>query len=214
MNMTLVRYGRRIAAAIGAFCLCSTGHAAPQATADYFPAKVGDTWTMTTDADGKKITQTVTVTAVKKVKGATEATFDYKADGKGLNTEVYRITPNAVNRLSGGLNGSTKMKPPITIIKYPLKAGDTWKWEGDILTNGQTIKATSELMVFGPETVKTPAGTFQAMRVHSALVVEGGGQKVEMPNDYWFAKGVGMVKQHASFGKVEIDGMLTKYNVK
>jgi hypothetical protein len=192
--------------------------ALPAVPADYWPMKKGNSWTLDTDAGGRKMTQIATVTDVKREGSATLATLDYKANGQSINTEVYRITAETVERMSGGPNGSIKMSPPIVIVRAPMKAGQTWKWSGAISptsgTAAQNVKATSTLKVSGPETIKNKAGTFQAMRVHSELVVEAQGKKLAMPNDYWFAPKVGIVRQTATINNMQIEGTLTQYTVK
>lgn len=182
---------------------------------DYWPMELGNTWTgVATVGKDTKMTQEITVTSVKKEGNARIATMDYRSDNKSVNVEIYRITPTLIERLSGGPNSQMKLTPSLPIIRYPLTAGKSWKWDGSISVNGQDIKATSTFTVSGPETVKVTSGTFKAMHVHSELVVENAGAKTKMPNDYWFAPGVGMVKQFADINGMKVEVDITKYKLK
>jgi hypothetical protein len=189
-------------------------HATPPAGPDYWPLKVGNMWTIGGTFNGRDMTQVVTVTKVERQGSAVLATLDYKLSGQSINMEVYRVSAQAVERMTSGPNGSVKLDPPLPVIRYPLADGKSWTWSGVIITAGQKVQGSSKLSVAGPMTVKTPAGTFKAMRVHSALTVEAQGQKVSIPNDYWFVANVGMVQQSAVLGGQTVVGKLTKYKLK
>lgn len=200
----------------GCMCLVLVGiHAAPADKADYWPLRKGNTWHIAATAAGKNIDQILTVTEVKQEGGASLATIDFNMNGQVINREVYRVTKNEISRVAGGPPGAGgKASPPLPIIKYPMAPGKSWKWSGSLTLSEQTVQATSTLSVSGPQTVKTPAGTFKALHVHNALVATYQGTKMEYPNDYWFAPGVGLVRQSAVMMNMKIEGNLTSYKVK
>jgi hypothetical protein len=219
--MTTNRHSRRphvfvagivaLAGVAGVYTACT---AAPPAAQDYWPMKLGNTWTLDTTVGAQKVPQVATVSDVKREGNATLATIKYSGGGRQFS-ETYRVTSQVVERVSSDMGqGSSPINPPIPIIKYPLTAGKKWDWSGTITTMGRAVNGNSRLTVTGPVSVKTPAGTFKAMRVHSALTVEAGGQKVNLPNDYWFAPGVGMVRQEATIMQTKISGILKSYKLK
>jgi hypothetical protein len=216
-----MRFSKTLFAGV-ALTVCGLTFAAPIAEKNYWPMTLGSTWSLKTMVkDSKKpneqpltMTQEIEVVTVKKDGDATIATLDYKSEGRVINREVYRVTEGAIERTSSGVGEPSTMTPPFPMVKYPLTPGKTWKWQGTILARGQTIKAESTLTVTGPVDVKTAAGSFKTMKVHSALVVDPEKTKYELPNDYWFADGVGLVKQGAKLGDKDVLGELTKYKVK
>jgi hypothetical protein len=181
---------------------------------DYWPMNEGSTWTFDTMIGNRKITQVIKVASVKQQGSARLATLEY-AMGQQISRETYQVTPQSVERVSSNMGGGdAPINPPIPIIKYPLTAGKSWTWTGTITTMGQKLNGRSKLTVSGPTTVKTPAGTFRAMRVHSALRVEAQGKKLDSPNDYWFAPSVGMVRQSTVLGNITLNGTLRSYKLK
>ena len=218
MKQTALSNTRRaaLAAAIvaGTAVLFTAGRAAPPANPDYWPMKAGNTWTYDATFGDKKMNQVAKVTSVKREGQATLATIEYATMGRTFS-ETYRVTAQSVERTSSNMGqGDSQINPPIPIIKYPLTAGKSWTWSGTITVQGQPVQGRSSLSVTGPTTVKTAAGTFKAMRVHSSLTIEAQGQKLILPNDYWFAPGVGMVRQHATIGATKVDGTMRSYKLK
>ena len=215
--MRAFRYTGVSLGAAGAVVLLLTGarmSAAPGQTPDYWPLKVGSTWTVTTTAQNKSMDQVITVSDVKPDKGGSVATLQYTSGGKTVQIEKYSVTPQGIARLASGPDGSGTISPGLPIIKYPMKAGTTWNWKGDINFNGTNCKGTSTLTVSGPTNVKTPAGTFPCMKVHSQLTLSAQGQTFVAPNDYWFAPNVGIVQQHIQLGALNINGVLKSYKLK
>ena len=180
----------------------------------YWPFKVGSTWTLTTHikqgAKEQTADQVITVTSVS----GGVATLDYKVNGNAVQGEKYRFDANQVMRIASGPNAGNPISPGLPVIKYPMKAGDHWKWNGTIALMGQTIPGSGELSVSGPEQVKTPGGAFQAMKVHLVVTISAQGQKIVLPNDYWFAPNVGLIKQVANVNGMQVDGELKSYKLK
>lgn len=181
---------------------------------DYWPLKQGNSWTLETKAGDVTIVMTATVTKVVKEPQGTRITVDYISNGQSIQVETYRLTKNALLRMQSGTAGSGTISPPMPLIRYPLKAGASWTWKGTLVMPGQSGAGVAKLTVSGPETIKTPAGKFQAMRVHSNLTIEMQGQKLNIPNDYWFAPGIGIVQQKIQIGPQTVNSKLLKYKVK
>jgi hypothetical protein len=184
-----------------------------KSAAEYWPFHEGNTWTIAATLGEKKMTQVITVTKVVTKDGKTRAELEYKTDGRSTQIETYEADANSIARVSSGPNGGNKLTPPLPVVQFPLTAGKTWNWKGEIALNGSTIKGSAVLTVSGPETVKTDTASFRAMRVHMDLEVRSGEQTLKVPNDYWFAPNVGLVKQKATLGSQTIEGTITSYKL-
>lgn len=189
---------------------------AQDTAANYWPFKVGNTWTLETKVNDKTTSMVLTVIKVIPAEGnASDAYIEYQTGGNVMQTEIYRFDDRGISRVADGKDAANTLSPPFLVIRYPLADGSKWTWTGTITTAaGQTFKGTSDLSVSGPETVKTADGDFKAMRVHSELaVLLPGGQKAMFPNDYWFSSGVGMVQQSAKINETTYVGVMSAYKL-
>jgi hypothetical protein len=184
-----------------------------KSAADYWPFREGNTWTIALTLGEKKMTQVITVTKVATKDGKTRAELEYKTDGHVDMLEIYEVDANTIVRVSSGPNGANKLTPPLPVIQFPMTAGKKWNWKGETALNDSPFTASAELTVSGPETVKMDAVSFRAMRVHMDLEVKSGEQALKVPNDYWFAPNVGLVKQKATLGSQTIEGTITSYKL-
>lgn len=210
----MLRSITRLTASVAITLAFACSHAGAQASADYWPMKLGSTWKVSITAGDKKSSESVSVTKVKSINGEHEATIEYSLGGNVVMVEVYRRTASGLFRLKAGSGGAGAISPPFPQLLYPLKSGKKWSWKGSIDVAGTKIPAESVLTVDGPTAVKTPAGTFRALHIHSELVITVQGQPPRnVPNDYWFADGVGMVKQRLPTGSQVIEGVLESYKL-
>ena len=177
---------------------------------DYWPMKVGTTWKSSLKAGGQTMVQDVTVTANQN--GV--ATLDYQMNGRTVQTEKYKISSKSISRLAAGAGGTSTLSPPIMIIQFPMKPGMKWKWKGTINVNGQISQASAVLSASKPMALKTAAGSFTATKVHMILTVAQKGSTMTIPNDYWFAPKVGLVKQSMVMMGTTIGGELVSYKMK
>lgn len=213
----------RVSALVAALVVGSTAMSyAPAAPENLFPTSMGSNWVIRTIVPGQDapIVADITVTSEKKVGDTTTAVFQYKANGAVVQEETYIVTPDQVSRKRSGQGGSSVLEPPIPIIKYPMALGKSWKYSGKITIQAPTgemeLDSTADLKVAAFEEVKTGAGTFKAYRVDMKATISSGATNQEVTNSYWFAAGVGMVKQSAVLPGVggDITGTLTSYKIK
>ena len=186
---------------------------APKSAADYWPFREGNTWTMAVTVGEKKMTQVITVTKVTTKDGKTRAELDYKTDGRLAQREIYEVDASSLSRVAAGPNGANQLTPPVPVVQVPMTAGKKWNWKGEVAFGGQTFQASAQLSVSGPETVKTDAGSFPAMRVRMDLDVASGEQHIKVLNDYWFAPKVGLIQQKATVGGQVIEGVMSSYKL-
>jgi hypothetical protein len=155
-----------------------TTHGAPglksKPPALYYPTTVGTRWV----SEYRGIESTFVVTRVEE----TDVGFlvDVAQVSRELATPMQqmRVSADGLFRLS--IVGSTSQNPEC-LLKLPHKDGR--EWEVDLgPDNGGTAKLTATCR----ETVETPAGKFDAIRVERVAGNE--------TNTYWFAEGIGVVK--------------------
>lgn len=139
-------------------------------SAVYFPTSVGARWVYEDEGGGE---EGVEVSAVEK----DGDTLVVSRKGVGGNNSRYTktiVSPEGLRQdRPGGGDGDDVS---VWVLKARLKAGESWK-----VADGGT-RAVS-----GPEEVKVPAGTFQALKV----VWQADGRTLTS----WYAPGVGEVKR-------------------
>jgi hypothetical protein len=107
--------------------------------------------------------------------------------------EHVAVLRDGVYRLS---TANKEITPPLMFLKLPIKQGQSW-----------TVNATSENVTLAgtftceADDVKVPAGAFKAVHV-SCPDFQLNNEKMAV--DYWFAKDVGIVKQHVRVGKSNV----------
>src|SRR5206468_2595284 len=119
-------------------------------SSEYFPLKVGTTWTYETN--GQEIE--MTVAKHEKFGDVTCARLETKLNGKVLASEHVTVQKDGVYRHA--IQGQA-IKPPIRILKLPCKAGDTWKVESKAGNEALKVEFTLE-----QGEVKVPAGKYKA----------------------------------------------------
>jgi len=179
----------------------------PEPAADYFPLRVGDTWTYrNTEAGGYtwKVQSEephaggLVRYTVEVLSGVKILKVFSKADGwilfHGDNYPEHE-----------GLQAS--YDPPKQYLPNPLVVGQKWEWSGQDPTLVDHREASR---VVGVETVTVPAGKFRAMKVVSE-VTNGGGL---LTKTAWYADGVGLVKTETVGGQLKYGSELTDYSFK
>lgn len=160
----------------------------------YYPLQVGNKWTY--KAGGQKV-----VIEVMKKESLTRPNDKMKkypgftlkiTSGDKSMTEQVAILNDGVKRFQAA---GKVIEPPLLFFKLPLNKGEDWKVEST--SDGTLLKGTFRA---GEDTVKVPAGSFQAMTV-SSTDFQIGGQTMEL--QYWFAPQVGLVKQTVKTGSLD-----------
>jgi hypothetical protein len=175
--------------------------------ADYFPLRVGDSWTYRNTEEGG---YTLKVLSEEPQEGAPAR---YVVE---LRSGV--IIQNLYSKAGGwvlfhaqtypeheGLKAT--YEPPKQYLPNPLVAGQKWEWTGKDPTQ---VEHHETSRVVGFENVTVAAGKFRAMKVVSE--VSGGATPVTKTN--WYADGVGLVKSTTDGGKIKYGSELTDYSFK
>ena len=175
---------------LGVMLVLGTATAAEQAadekekTADYYPLKTGTTWLYEVIADGQKSKVKSQVAKYETFDGKQVALVEMVIDGMVNSTMHMATTDKGVFRHR--VNG-VELAPPVCVLKYPIKKNETWETETIVGSEKLTVKSKA----VGTEEVTVPAGTYSAVK--AAVETTFNGQQSSFT--YWFAPGVGIVKQ-------------------
>ncbi len=167
---------------------------------DLAPLKEATKWTYV--AEGSEFTIKVSGREkVGKVECAVvETTVKDKQEQEHTQKEYFAVTEEGLKsfRVVAGAR-TVETTPPILRIKFPIKKGDSWEWAGKQGDKEQKAAFTNE----GEEEIKTPAGTYKAWKIVVVIDQEGASSTAA----YWYAAGVGMIRQDVS---MNLRGKLVK----
>jgi hypothetical protein len=179
--------------------------------AEYMPMRAGDTWELTVDANGA--VETYTNRAVGE--NAEEKAFFYELStgGSTVLKEGYRVTPEGILRVKGGAAGDEPVEPPLPVLVPPFETGQTWKWEGAVISQAGTVFTTcrAEFKVGPDEKVQVGSETLTARRVDQVFTFKTDTGEQSITESQWFAKGVGVVQQIDKDGDKVTTAKLVKY---
>ena len=184
-----------------------------------WPFKKGNSWTMATTVSNSATknktvqTQVITVAEVKKTPDGDEASLEYSMNDKVFQIETYRSTSAGIFRTGGGLDGTSRVDPPLPTVKFPLKVGNTWNWKRSVTTPQGESVGTATYTAPEIRTLKLAGEEFRAYKVHLTMTLHQGDQKIDVVNDYWFAPDIGLVKQGVVMGTITVEGSVSKYKL-
>ena len=175
-------------------------------TPDYYPLQVGNQWNYKlVEANGKEYAMINRIARIETIDEKKYAVLEAEVGGKVIATEHLRPTDKGIVRLR---TNNFECVPPIVLVKNPVKPGD--KWGGKLtIMDGVANRDAKYDAVAEEEMVKVPAGRFKTLRV--AIRLEEGDKVVN--TTYWFAPGVGFVKQTAEGEGINFNIELEKYKL-
>jgi hypothetical protein len=182
----------------------ATAQEKTQDSKSYYPLKAGNKWTYQIESDSvakgsaNLINQ---IAKIEKIDGVYLARLETIAKGKVAATEHLNVTEKGIfrNRYNG-----TEVSPPICILKFPIKKGSTWKTESKVGDEKLSVSCKSD-----EDEIEVPAGKFKTVKVVMDAEVAGAG--ILVSTTYWFAQGVGIVKQHVNINSMQFTILLEKY---
>ena len=142
---------------------------------DWMPLHAGSKWEYVSADDTSTTTDTREITAVGEKDGAATASQ------RTINlTQEFRRDADGVAVVKTSNRGESK---PRYIVKHKMKEGDTWENEMGGYTEVRTVGKV--------ETIKLPAGEFEAVPVKFQYVQNGAAFQT---GTVWYADGVGLVR--------------------
>lgn len=183
----------------------------------YYPVREGSTWNYTDSGSAGSVDYTDTITSIRNDGFTLTTQFDNLT-----RTQEWSCTPEGLVALqlggglttqSSGLVIETQSASGVT-LPVEIHAGDMWnhsiEFTGTMDMAGTPAEAvgtaTSDFTAIGTESVTTPAGTFDAMKlqVETVLDYKVTFQGMEVPVIFnssttsWYVEGVGWVKSDGS----------------
>jgi hypothetical protein len=168
--------------------------------ARYYPLTLGNQWEYTLSVGGNNQTMISKIAAIDDKGGMKLARLEATLGGQVVGTEHVGHTADGYLRF---YNENMELKPPVLLLKYPVKDGA--KWEGEFMAGFAKEKYQCEAKL---EDVEVPAGKFKAVRVDIKMLNNNA------KTTYWFVQDVGMVRQTAEVGNIQLELKLEKYKVK
>jgi hypothetical protein len=158
----------------------------------YYPVKEGAKRVMAISVSGTKLGQgresVETVSKVEEKDGKYRVTmlqeWPGQAPKKNGHTSVLDVSSKGLIRVA---SGGRDLPEPVTLLKLPAKAGDTW----------MVADATST--VGKEEEIEVPAGKYKCIPVTSEYGPAGRPVKTVS----WYAPAVGLVKSVTTSGDIE-----------
>jgi hypothetical protein len=175
---------------------------------DYFPLRVGDSWTYR--SAGSDTQYSVTVLGEEKQADGTIRYLVEKLAGAKVHTLFSKASGWVLmhsERYPEHEGLEAKYEPARQYLKNPLRAGAQWGWKGEDYTKKELEEVNQ---VVGPEDVTVPAGKFRAMKVVSKVA----GATAPLTRTSWYADGVGLVKSMTEAGQIKYGWELADYSFK
>jgi hypothetical protein len=183
------------------------GLAAPSFASDppkpnFYPLIKGTKWEYRLLMDDKEFPCVCEITDHESKGGRSSARMEAKLPNSITLTEELSSDKNGVYRTA--ILGA-KLLQPVQIVKYPVKALDTWKERVKLDVAEGTLAVTIR---DAEAVIDVPAGRFTTLVVES--VVEMNGERVVAC--IWYAQGVGIVKQETNYGARMVTMELRKFH--
>lgn len=147
--------------------------------------------------------------------GQRVAVVEWRLDQELAQRDFFLVTPEGVACVKRIQGFGEHMKefvltPPQLVAREGLAVGQEWTWEGKVngVTSRQRFKVEAE------ETLETPAGTFQTLRLLLQFEGEDDSRGVTRR---WLAPGVGIVKDESEVKTAaavfRTQGILSRFEV-
>jgi hypothetical protein len=192
-----------LAATAGLLTACSGDPS--QSGLVYYPMFIGSSWKYEMSGHKQLIGKIIETKAIRKEKvGFTDCTvLEAYLDGQRVATEHLSASKKGIFRHS--LN-EERISTPVCLMKFPYKRGAKWEETYNTREYGKVKFVVDST----DEDVTVPYGKVHALR--SDLRAYKGSQEV-LSTTYWFAKGMGMVKQTVNMNGINVSIDLQSYNL-
>ena len=147
----------------------------------YYPLEVGNTWVYS-DPGHKRVMREWP--GAEEVNGVQCALVQTLRDGGLIEENDLSVTSDGVYIV---VADGQKLPAPMRMLKLPPRSGATWH----VIFNKEG-KHTRDVYLMGQEDVTVPAGKYRAVTLQRETRE---GATVLLNSTYWFARGVGIVKQ-------------------
>ena len=162
--------------------------AAPLTSAQLYPLAQDAEWHYTMHTEKGDAEMSYQVAKLESEADQEAYRVEMVLDKKIVLTEQLNQTPEGLFRTQ---LQDAKLSPPLLLLKNPVKSGEQWRTKTQIGAQELTIECQVE-----SERVSVPAGEYDAVK----LTVSTQANESDIRSTYWFAAGVGIVRQEAKIG--------------
>ena len=102
--------------------------------------------------------------------------------------EVYKVVADKFCLVQGG---GTTFEPPLPLLRFPLRLGDGWEWQGVMAAGDNSNKARAQIITLREPIFVPP---IDSLRVRVSLAID----PHKAPNrelSFWFAEDRGLVQR-------------------
>ncbi|MHB1561184.1 MAG: TapB family protein [Isosphaeraceae bacterium] len=165
--------------------------AARPAIPNYYPLAVGTRWHYQVDiGQAQKQEITLVIAEEETADGKPVSRLEVFNDGvRRQMTEHLMSNENGVFRVR---IGGVTYNPPLCLLKYPLKPGQSWVTK-TTANDGQQLSAVCKQGA--EQEIQVPAGKFRTIPCTIQIDQQTPKGLMRIVNTYWFAENIGVVKQ-------------------
>ncbi len=138
------------------------------------------------------LTGTTFPVALSRKLEANSVTFSLSAHDEVIEEEQFEYS-EAGFRLAGASGES--YHPPIPLLQFPMKVGDSWNWKG-IINVGTIQRTATANIACSSDVLNTAGGPFDAVLVSVELIMPSGAvEPAKRRLRFWFVRGKGILKR-------------------
>jgi hypothetical protein len=131
---------------------------------------------------------------VKQTREGNQIQIDLQAFGEVIESERYESTEQMFSVVNAG---GERYDPPISLIKYGMRVGDTWNWKGEIRTGPAGHEATAVITTSSEDLTVNGGTVHDVIKVEVALAIDSG--RPSNPSTrklkFWIGPKMGVVKR-------------------
>ncbi len=156
------------------------------------------------DPGPEKIVYAGTVVPVETKRNNVNGDYvmDFWYKGYSMETEKYKSTPSEFDLVNAA---GEDYSPPLPLLYFPMNAGDSWKWSGQMVTEPISHNATA---IISTREDEINVGTMaHALVVEVDLSIDNGtSTPATRQLTFWFVKDKGVVKRDFGASTSRIPG--------
>lgn len=119
-------------------------------------------------------------------------TFNLRTHGATVESETYVFDKTGFRFAEGT---GERYDPPIPLVRYPVKAGEVWKWKGKIIQGGVTYGGQADISA-ETYTLNMASGQFESLQVLVELKIDAGSPEAAERNlKFWFVPQRGLMRR-------------------
>jgi hypothetical protein len=167
------------------------------------------------DAKGvqRPIREQVITSGVAKAGEQTRLTLETHQNGKITRKEAYLSDAEGLKMTAAGLGDGVSLRPPLPLVRYPVREGDVVSWSGVLKFRGASAPGTASSRISGQEIAPGGGEKMEAYRVDTIIQTTIQGRQTPFFTTRWLAPGVGIVHQRNYGSEVWTERTLIRHRI-